>query len=221
MPEVTNDDGIDWVKKGAVNPIKNYGKCGADWAFGAAAAMESAHFIATNELLSLSEQQFIDCATDAKGCDGGVEVDAMFYAIQNPVAEDKDYPYIGKAGTCNDSQGGKVHTYRVKTLQSAYVPAMKRGIMGGPINLTVRADNIVFQAYTGGILDSKDCGDIMPNLAVVAVGYGTENGQEYYLIRNAWGTDWGEDGYIRIAIEEGSGICATNLLPLYVLTESP
>ena len=60
----------------------------------------------------------------------------------------------------------------------------------------------------------------MPNLAVVAVGYGSENGKEYYLIRNAWGTDWGEEGYIRIAIEEGSGICCTNDLPLYVLTES-
>ena len=68
----------------------------------------------------------------------------MFYAFQNPVAEDKNYPYTGKAGTCNDSQGGKIHSYGVWALQSAYVPDMKSGIMGRPINLTVRADNIVF-----------------------------------------------------------------------------
>ena len=114
MPDLPNDDEVNWVKKGAVNPIRDMGKCGACWAFGAAAAMESAHYIDTNELLSLSEQQFIDCATDAKGCDGGVEVDAMFYAYKkNPVALESDYPFTGRAGTCNDSQGGKITVSKV------------------------------------------------------------------------------------------------------------
>lgn len=180
--------------------------------------MESAHYIATQELVSLSEQQFIDCATEAHQCVGGVEVDALFYAIAKPVATAGDYPYTGVAGTCVDDQvEGKVKTVRVKTLQSDNTFVIKGAINSQPINLSIQADKLVFQGYKGGILDSDDCG-WQPNHPVVAVGFGSENGQEYYLIRNSWGADWGEDGYVRIAIKDGSGVCGSNLYPLYVLT---
>ena len=98
---------------------------------------------------------------------------------------------------------------------------MYRQIGDGPINVSLQADSLEFQAYTGGLFDSKDCGFLKTNLAALAVGFGTENGQDYILVRNSWGADWGENGYIRIAsIEDecGAGICGISLFPLYVKT---
>lgn len=86
-----------------------------------------------------------------------------------------------------------------------------------PVSVTIEADRTVFQQYTGGIMDSPLCGTSLDH-AVAAVGYGTENGQQYYIVRNSWGASWGDEGYIKIAAVEGNGICGIQMESLYPST---
>jgi C1A family cysteine protease len=92
------------------------------------------------------------------------------------------------------------------------VSALKAAIAKGPTSVSVQADKTVFHSYTGGIIDSAECGTAT-NHAIVAVGYGSENGKDYYIIRNSWSSTWGEEGYVRLAAVEGKGICGVQVHP--------
>jgi len=109
----------------------------------------------------------------------------------------------------------KVTAY--KNVPSRSVSQLKAAIAKGPTSVTIEADRMAFQGYTGGILNSTACGTSLDH-AVTAVGYGTEKGQEYYIVRNSWGASWGESGYIRIAAVDGAGICGIQLESLWPTT---
>ena len=99
------------------------------------------------------------------------------------------------------------------------VHQLKAAIAKSPTSVLIEADQFVFQGYTGGILDSTDCGTTLDH-AVIAVGYGTENGKEYYLVRNSWGADWGDHGYIKIAaVHNGPGICGIQTKSIWPTTD--
>jgi cathepsin L len=200
-------DSVDWRTKGAVNAVKDQGQCGSCWAFSAVCSMESAHFLKTGELLSLSEQQVVDCDSTSYGCNGGWEDHAFAYAEKHGLALESEYPYTARDGTCKQKTGGvEVSGYKDVTPDS--IDALKSAIATQPTSVTIEADQYCFQLYHSGVLDDPSCGTNLDH-AVVAVGYGHDasNGKDYYIVRNSWGSSWGDQGYIKIAMESGAGIC--------------
>lgn len=205
-------DKVDWRTKGVVNPIKDQEECKSDWSFAAVSTIESAHAIKTRELLDLSDQQPLDCYEPQDGCNGGF-LDGVFkYLKTNELEETVSYPYKGKQGDCtHDASKGKVgvSSYTRVTWATESVDNMKAAIALQPIVAAVQATNLVFQTYSSGILDSLDCGTQV-DLGISIVGYGAEGETQYYIVRNQWGTKWGDKGYIKIAAVNGKGICGIN-----------
>jgi C1A family cysteine protease len=222
-PEVTYphqflDSSVDWRKVGGVTYVKNQGSCGSCWTFATCAAMEHAHWRATNELVNLAESQFVDCDTDKNGgCNGGDVQFAYDYAKSNPVMLLEDYPYVPKDEACKYKVAeGKVLVTTYQNVKVESVEQLKAALNIGAVHVSVQADKPVFHAYTGGVITDVDCGT-SHNHAITAVGYGSDtiNGEtvEYYIVKNSWGPGWGEDGYVRIAAVAGKGICGVQTNP--------
>ena len=211
----TDEAEVDWVTKGAVTAVKNQGSCGSCWSFSTTGSMEGAHFIATGELLSLSEQELVDCSHNGNlGCMGGMMDRAFKWTESHPLETEDDYPYQGWTPTkgCRyDSTKGKVAVSSFVDVTPESSDALKAAIAQGPVSVAVQANQKVFQRYTGGII-TADCGDKLDH-GVLAVGYGEDNGTPYYKVKNSWGADWGEEGYVRIAITDGTGMCGIQSQP--------
>jgi KDEL-tailed cysteine endopeptidase len=211
-------DSVNWITSGAVNAVKDQGQCGSCWAFSATCAIEGAHFLSTGTLLSLSEQQIVDCDTVSYGCNGGWQYAAFEYAEAQAQDLENDYTYTAMDGSCRSSSyAGQVNVKNYANVPANSVAQLKAAIALAPTSVTIEADTFVFQGYTGGVLNSAACGTSLDH-AVTAVGYGTESGQDYYLVRNSWGASWGEAGYIKIAAVEGPGICGIQMDSLYPST---
>jgi C1A family cysteine protease len=143
----------------------------------------------------------------------------MNYAKTHGQELQSAYPYTAKDGTCKYSQAlGKVDVQTVVQVPAKSVAQLKAAIDKGVVSVTIEADTRVFQLYTSGILNSTSCGTSLDH-AVAAVGYGVENGVEYYIVRNSWGASWGDQGYIRIAAVDGLGICGIQQVSVYPTTD--
>ncbi|KAI3414797.1 uncharacterized protein J3R85_015835 [Psidium guajava] len=203
-------ESVNWVEKGAVNPIKYQGQCGSCWSFSVVAAVEAITQITTGELLNLSEQQLIDCATNGNyGCRGGWMDNGFQYIIDNQgISSTSDYPYTGVDGTC-DNQASSI----VKAKISSYTDVnpseddMLAAVATQPVSVALDASGYEFQHYGGGVF-SGPCGDNLDH-AVTVVGYGAEDGTKYWLIRNSWDVSWGEQGYMKLQRDAGveGGLC--------------
>jgi C1A family cysteine protease len=134
---------------------------------------------------------------------------------------ESDYSYTsgtGSSGTCKvDASKGLVNVKSYTNVPANSVAQLKAAITKAPVSVTIEADKTVFQQYTSGVMDSKACGTSLDH-AVAAVGFGTESGQDYYIVRNSWGASWGDQGYIKIAAVEGAGICGIQMESLYPST---
>nr|XP_043625831.1 zingipain-2-like [Erigeron canadensis] len=191
---------VDWRKKGAVTHIRDQGKCGACWAFAAVAATEGFNKIKSGNLTALSEQMLIDCDVDNgdTGCVGGIMEHAYEFVIHNGgITAADDYPYVAKEHKCNKSKA-KISAVTIKEYQK--VPAkdeksLEAAVSKQPVSVAIAA-GFLFQLYSHGIFTGP-CGTHL-NHAVTVVGYGEENGTKYWIVKNSWGKDWGEDGYMRI-----------------------
>jgi C1A family cysteine protease len=209
---------IDWRSKGAVQSIKDQGQCGSCWAFSTMSAMESSHQIKSGKLLSLSEQQLVDCSTSNHGCNGGNASLAFSYLSSKAAMSESSYPYTHRNGTCKWSSNntGVVstsHSYVTSNSPSA----MKSALANQPLSVAIEADKSVFQSYKSGIFNSTACGTSLDH-ATNVVGWGSSAGTDYWIMRNSWGTSWGEKGYMRLAIVSGKGNCGIQMQPLYTKT---
>lgn len=194
---------FDWRKNKAVTPVKNQGACGSCYSFSTTGAVEGACAIATGNLVSLSEQNIMDCSWSYgnNGCNGGMFDRAFQYIQQNKgIDTEASYPYMGKdSHTCKynpKNKGADVSNfYYVKQEDE---DALKQVIsFKGPVAIAINAGMRDFQFYSGGVYDNPKCDDSL-NHGVLAVGYGTENGKDYFLVKNSWSAMWGDAGYIKM-----------------------
>ena len=211
-------DSKDWVKDGAVSKVKNQENCGSCWAFSATGAMEGAWFVAHKTLPLISEQQLVDCDKECmnypgttqkvcdKGCKGGLMPIAFEYAIKNGMEAEDDYPYKGVDQTCKfDKNKVKYHFskwFMIKDNEDAIIEAINKY---GPLSIGV--DATYWSFYSKGIYDSF-CSSTKMNHGVLLVGYGVEGNTKYWIVKNSWGTTWGESGYIRLI--RGKNKCGIN-----------
>ena len=226
--EETNALEVNWVDAGAVTPVKNQGSCGSCWAFSTTGSLEGAHFVATGELLSFSEQQLVSCAGlnyGNYGCYGGLASQAYNYYEAGHKAElESVYPYASGTGqmfTCTYDESSttsvSVADYTAVTADSP--SQMKAALVQQPLAVAIEADQMVFQTYSSGVLTSDaGCGYNLDH-AVLAVGYGTDSsGQDYWLIKNSWDTTWGDQGYIKLGMDSTKGACGVQMEPEFPTT---
>lgn len=198
---------VDWRTAGYVTPIKNQGQCGSCWAFSSTGALEGQHFRKTGRLVSLSEQNLIDCTGKYgnQGCGGGWMDNSFKYIRDNKgIDTEASYPYYTRAlGYCyfRSQYVGALDT-GFYDIPSGNEGALKQAVATiGPISVAIDATHPSFQSYRTGVYYEPACGNLVSNLdhAVLVVGYGTENGRDYWLVKNSWGTAWGEQGYIKMS----------------------
>jgi len=213
-----NPASVDWRTKGAVTPVKNQGQCGSCWSFSTTGSLEGAAFLKTGKLTSLSEQQLVDCSKLNMGCNGGSMDLAFKYSESNHLETEAEYPYKGRDGTCAykkaDGVTGAVSYVDVKSQSPA---DLTTAVAQQPVSIAIEADKAAFQSYTSGIITSTTCGTALDH-GVLIVGYGTDATTPYWIVKNSWGADWGESGYVRILRDtsgSGKGICGINMQPSY------
>lgn len=220
---------VNWKENGGVTPVKNQDQCGSCWSFSTTGALEGAYFAKYGSLISFSEQQLVDCDTRRNGggdngCNGGL-MDSAFSWItkNNGLCTEEEYPYVSgntkTSGTCNSSctnvKGSNIGNFI--DVPPSSDQQMMLALMKQPVAVAIQADERAFQLYSSGILKGS-CGTGLDH-GVLAVGYGSDSGGDYYLVKNSWGEDWGENGYIRIGrgddYNNGDGQCGILLQASY------
>ncbi|KAL2636295.1 hypothetical protein R1flu_007774 [Riccia fluitans] len=216
---------IDWRWKGAVSEVKNQGKCGGCWAFSTSGAIEGINQIVTGSLMSLSEQELIDCDTKyEKGCDGGLMDNAFDYVADNGgLHTESAYPYRAVQGTCiRDTLNGPVVTiddHADVTENNEY--DLQKALSNQPISVAIEAGGHDFQFYANGVFTGP-CGTKLDH-GVLAVGYGTDAGKDYWIVKNSWGPEWGESGFIKLErnIDAKEGKCGIAMEASYPIKKGP
>jgi len=204
---------MDWRQKGAVGPVKDQGSCGSCWAFSAIASLEGAHALSAGKsYVSLSEQQLVDCSTSFgnMGCNGGLMDQAFTYLINATKGDDTEvsYPYRGVDATCTYNAATIGSTIRsfVDIKANDEASLLQAVSTVGPVSVAIQAASD-FMFYSSGVYDSTQCSSSPQTLnhGVAAIGYGTEGSAAFWIVRNSWGANWGEAGYIRMA--RGKNMC--------------
>jgi cathepsin L len=212
---------FDWREKGVVNEVKDQAQCGSCWAFSVVQAQESQWAIKKNKLYSLSEQNLVDCVTYCYGCNGGDEYIAYDYVIKYQdglwMTED-DYPYTAQDGSCkfDKSKGVAPTKSYIRPTTTQNEDELAAGLAEkGVVSIAIDASGWDFQMYSSGIYNPSSCSSRNLDHAVGLVGYGTENSVDYWIVRNSWGTSWGEDGYIRIIRNNNNkcGVASDVIIP--------
>jgi len=212
---------VDWRTSGAVTPVKDQGQCGSCWAFSTTGSTEGAWFLAKNKLVSLSEQELVDCsqAEGNDGCEGGLMDYGFQYIIDNDgITTEKAYPYTATDGTCQSSGkpvGATISTFSDVTPMDN--DALRTAVVQQPVSIAIEADQDGFQFYSSGVF-SGTCGDALDH-GVLVVGYNQTVTPAYWIVKNSWAATWGDQGYIYLVddatLNGGSGQCGLLSEPSY------
>jgi len=199
---------IDWKAKGAVTPVKNQGQCGSCWSFSTTGALEGQNWRKTGKLISLSEQNLVDCSTKFgnHGCHGGIMDNAFRYIKQNGGIDTEDsYPYEGQELDCrfNPNNVGAKDTGFIDVL-SGNETALKYAVATvGPVSVAIDASHFSFQFYREGVYNEAECSPQQLDHGVLVVGYGVDEAhdqqRDYWIVKNSWSDRWGEEGYIKMS----------------------
>ncbi len=212
-------DMIDW-RDIAVTPVKNQGKCGSCWSFSSTGALEGAWALDGNKLVSLSEQELIDCSKRYGdfGCNGGLMDNAFEYVIDNGLTSEENYQYQATSGKCLSNKYGKIIEIRYCfDVPSNNQLALKEVVSNQPVSVAIQADTKIFQFYSGGVITGDECGTNLDH-GVLVVGYGVEDDIPYWLVKNSWGEDWGDKGYVKIGRSDNTtdpGVCGIAMQPSF------
>lgn len=218
-------ESFDWREKGFIQPIKDQGQCGSCWAFGTVAAQECVWAIKTGEKLSLSESNLVDCVMDCLGCQGGQPGWAMTWVKLFQGGKfmlESDYPYVAARGWCKfDSTKGVTKLTTHKNLASGDEEGLKESVFAnGAHTIAIDAGQTSFHSYSTGVYYEPSCSGWTLNHAVCCVGYGVEQSAtgnlDYWIVKNSWGTSWGENGYIRMSRnrDNNCGVASQAQLPV-------
>ncbi len=217
----TYPSSVDWRDKGAVLAVKDQGHCGSCWAFGTTGVIEGQNYLKYYSSVPLSEQNLMDCSRmyGNDGCKGGTALRSYKYIIDNGgIATEASYPY-----TATDSISCKYNTSikGATVISYKFLPFHDEDALTiaiatvGPIGVSIDASLKTFHLYNGtGVYYDSQCSSSNLDHMVLAVGYGTENGQDYYIVKNSWGVMWGADGYIKMARNKNNN-CGIASMPSY------
>lgn len=210
IPEMEAPESVDWVQRGAVTPVKNQQQCGSCWAFSTTGNIEGQWFLKKGQLISLSEQQLVDCDNLDQGCNGGLPSNAYSEIIRmGGLEKESAYPYTAQDGNCQFDKSKVVVTISGQVAISENEEKMATWCAAnGPISIGINANNM--QYYNGGVArpNRYSCDPSELDHGVLITGYGVDNGDKYWTVKNSWGPDWGESGYYRVV--RGEGACGLN-----------
>lgn len=211
-------EAVDWRTQGAVTPIKNQKSCGGCYSFAVAAALETLNVLRGNPLTEFSMQYLIDCSTTVgnNGCKGGYVDRAINYTRDNGIPLNAVYPFINKQGNCTYSPSQSVFQPSGYTKVPKNKPdLLKNAVAQTAVVALIYASDPTFFQYSSGVITICE-GTV--NHAVTIVGYnatvpGEGDLPPYWIVKNSWGTSWGEQGYVKIAMgtqNNGTGLCGIN-----------